>query len=101
MLGPRNDYNSQMEYLYHKSLILESPSQMDPVLYFYWMDAVAHLDYTLAALAQAQSKSPKMWVMVPPLQHLLLPGRAPEGSNLPLALVPHPSSPGVTLRSRF
>ena len=26
---------------------------MDPVLYFYWMDAVAHLDYTLAALAHS------------------------------------------------
>ena len=53
MLGPRNDYNSQVEYLYHKSLILETPSEMDPVLYFYWMDAVAHLDYTLAALAHS------------------------------------------------
>lgn len=53
MLAPRNDYNSQMEYLYHKSLILESTSEMDKVLYFYWVDAVAHLDYTLSSLAHS------------------------------------------------
>lgn len=47
---PRNDYNTEMDNLYRKSLVLESPSDMDPVLYFYWVDTIAHLDYTLAAL---------------------------------------------------
>ena len=46
-----NPYNAEMEYLYAKSLILESPSEMDKVLYFYWVDAIAHLDYTMSALA--------------------------------------------------
>ncbi|MDO5845677.1 MAG: hypothetical protein Q4Q04_02015 [Methanocorpusculum sp.] len=50
MISPLNDYNAAMDALYHKSLVLESPSDMDPVLYFYWMDTVAHLDYTLASL---------------------------------------------------
>ena len=47
-----NEYTGEMDYLYRKSLILESPSEMDKVLYFYWIDAIAHLDYTLSALAQ-------------------------------------------------
>jgi len=47
----RNPYNTEMEYLYGKSLILESPSDMDKVLHFYWVDAIAHLDYTVSALA--------------------------------------------------
>ena len=45
--------------------------------------------------AKHMARARKMWVMMPPLQHLLLPGREPEGSNLPLGLVPHSSSPGV------
>jgi len=48
---PQNEYTPEMEYLYHNSLILESTSEMDPVLYFYWVDAVAHLDYTISAMA--------------------------------------------------
>lgn len=51
MLPQRNEYSNEAEYLYYKSLILESPSEMDPVLYFYLIDAVAHLDYTLSSLA--------------------------------------------------
>ncbi len=50
MLPEKNGYSTQMEYLYHKSLILETPSEMDPVLYFYFIDAIARLDYTLSAL---------------------------------------------------
>ena len=46
----KNPYTPEMGYLYHQSLILESPSDMDKVLYFYWIDAIAHLDYTLSAL---------------------------------------------------
>ncbi len=53
MIMPQKEYTPEMEYLYHKSLILESPSEMDPVLYFYWMDAIAHLDYTLCALVHS------------------------------------------------
>lgn len=48
---PQNEYSPEIDYLYHKSLILESPSEMDSVLYFYWIDAIAHLDYTLSAMA--------------------------------------------------
>ena len=51
MLPQRNEYSNEVEYLYHKSLILENPSEMDRVLYFYLIDAVAHLDYTLSSLA--------------------------------------------------
>ena len=51
MLPQRNEYSNEDEYLYHKSLILENPSEMDRVLYFYLIDAVAHLDYTLSSLA--------------------------------------------------
>jgi hypothetical protein len=51
MFSHGNDYSNEVEYLYHKSLILENPSEMDPVLYFHLVDAVAHLDYTLCSLA--------------------------------------------------
>ena len=51
MLPQRNEYSNEIDYLYHKSLILENPSEMDPVLYFYFIDTIAHLDYTLSALA--------------------------------------------------
>lgn len=51
MLPQRNEYSGEVEYFYHKSLILENPSDMDPVLYFYFIDTLAHLDYTLSALA--------------------------------------------------
>lgn len=46
-----SNYNTEMDYLYQKSLILESPSEMHPVLYFYFIDAIAHLDYTISSLA--------------------------------------------------
>ncbi len=51
MLPEKSIYSPEVEYLYHKSLILETTPDMDPVLYFYFIDAVAHLDYTLSALA--------------------------------------------------
>lgn len=51
MLPQRNEYSGEVEYLYHQSLILETPSDMDPVLYFYFIDTLAHLDYTVSALA--------------------------------------------------
>jgi len=51
MLPEKNDYSPQIEYLYRKSLILETPSDRDQVLYFYLIDTIAHLDYTLSSLA--------------------------------------------------
>lgn len=51
MLLEKNDYSQQIDNLYRKSLILETTSEMDPVLYFYYIDTIAHLDYTLSALA--------------------------------------------------
>ncbi len=51
MLPEKNDYSQQIDYLYRKSMILETPSDMDPVLYFYFIDTIAHLDYTLSTLA--------------------------------------------------
>lgn len=51
MFSQSNEYSKEIEYLYRKSLILESPSEMDPVLYFYLIDVIAHLDYTLSSLA--------------------------------------------------
>lgn len=51
MIPQANDYDKEINYLYSKSLILETPSDMDPVLYFYFIDTIAHLDFTLSALA--------------------------------------------------
>ncbi|HJJ55659.1 MAG TPA: hypothetical protein O0X99_01645 [Methanocorpusculum sp.] len=51
MSVPNNGYSTEIEYLSNKSLILENPSDMDPVLYFYFIDTVSHLDYTLSSLA--------------------------------------------------
>ncbi|TAJ44643.1 hypothetical protein [Methanofollis fontis] len=36
---------------YEKSLILEDPSDFQPVLWFHYMDALAHLEYTLNTFA--------------------------------------------------
>lgn len=44
----KNEYMRELEYLYSKSLVLESASDFDPVLWFHWLDAVAHIDYTLS-----------------------------------------------------
>lgn len=46
-----NEYVRVMQNLYSKSLILESPTEFHPVLYFYFTDAIAHIDYTLGILA--------------------------------------------------
>lgn len=51
MILEKNEYSQQIDHLYRKSLILEIPSDMDPVLHFYLIDTVARLDYTLSALA--------------------------------------------------
>lgn len=46
-----NEYARVMQKLYGKSLILESPTEFHPVLYFYFTDALAHIDFTLGILA--------------------------------------------------
>lgn len=45
-----NEYFGVLQHLYRKSLILQDTSDFHPVLYFYFMDALAHLDYTLSVL---------------------------------------------------
>lgn len=46
-----NEYVRVMRKLYSKSLILENPSEFHPVLYFYFTDALAHIDFTLGIQA--------------------------------------------------
>ncbi len=43
-----NDYHPVLEYLYEKSLILHDPALFNTVLYFYYLDSLAHIDYTLS-----------------------------------------------------
>jgi hypothetical protein len=46
-----NEYFNILRNLYDKSLILESINDFDPVLYFYFLDALSHLDFTLCQLS--------------------------------------------------
>ncbi|MHC1626909.1 MAG: hypothetical protein ACXQTG_03555 [Methanoculleaceae archaeon] len=46
-----NEYVPVIKALYNKSLILEDASDFHPVLYFYFMDALAHIDFSLNILA--------------------------------------------------
>lgn len=39
-----------LQHLYRKSLILHDTSDFHPVLYFYLVDSLAHIDYTLTVL---------------------------------------------------
>jgi hypothetical protein len=52
------EYVHVLEYLYEKSLVLHDPSLWDPVLRFYFLDALAHVDYTVGLLAYGY-QSPK------------------------------------------
>ena len=45
------EYVHVLEHLYDKSLMLHDPSLWHPVLYFYHIDALAHIDYTTGILA--------------------------------------------------
>ncbi|WP_343089247.1 MULTISPECIES: hypothetical protein [Methanocalculus] len=47
----KNEFSRELDYLYSKSLVLESISDFHPVLWFHWMDAIAHIDYTLSIAA--------------------------------------------------
>lgn len=46
-----NEYNTVLTYLYEKSLILHDTSLFNKVLNFYFVDAVAHIDYTCGLMA--------------------------------------------------
>jgi hypothetical protein len=53
------EYVHVLEHLYEKSLILHDESLWHPVLYFYFMDALAHLDYTIGLMSY-HYKSPRV-----------------------------------------
>ena len=42
-----NEYAPVLSYLYNKTLILHDTALFDQTLYFYLVDALAHIDYTL------------------------------------------------------
>jgi hypothetical protein len=46
-----NEYLPVLEHLYSKSLILHDTTLFHKVLYFYYIDSLAHIDYTLGILA--------------------------------------------------
>lgn len=54
-----NEYVYVLEHMYEKSLILHDETLWHPVLTFYFMDALAHLDYTIGLMAY-HYKSPRV-----------------------------------------
>jgi len=50
-MGDETDYVRVLEHLYEKSLILHDTALFHKVLYFYFIDALAHIDYTLGIMA--------------------------------------------------
>jgi hypothetical protein len=46
-----NEYEQVLRRFYRKSLMMHNPSDFHPVLRFFFMDALAHLDYTMGILA--------------------------------------------------
>ena len=46
-----NEYLTVLDYFYNKSLMLQDTSGFNKVLYFYLIDALAHIDYTVGVLA--------------------------------------------------
>lgn len=54
-----SEYIHVLEHLYEKSLILQDETMWHPVLTFYYMDALAHLDYTIGLMAY-HYKSPRV-----------------------------------------
>ena len=51
MILEKNEYAHTLNKFYEKSLILESPSEFHPVLHFFFMDSLAHIDFSLCTLA--------------------------------------------------
>jgi hypothetical protein len=41
-----NEFSAVLSHLYEKNLILHDTALFDQVLYFYYLDAIAHIDYT-------------------------------------------------------
>jgi len=46
-----NDYLSTLRHLWEKSLILHDTSLFNKTLYFYFLDSLAHIDYTCSIYA--------------------------------------------------
>ena len=46
-----NEYINALTHLYEKSLILHDTSLFNKTLYFYFIDAIAHIDYTCSIYA--------------------------------------------------
>ncbi|RPH75050.1 hypothetical protein EHM76_02425 [bacterium] len=44
------EYANILEYLYNKNLVLHDTGMFHPVLKFYFIDALAHIDYTLGLM---------------------------------------------------
>jgi hypothetical protein len=53
-----NQYHAVLSHLYEKSLILHDPALFNKVLYFYFLDSLAHIDYTLGIYSY-NYKSPR------------------------------------------
>jgi len=58
-MPPDREYVHILEHLYEKSLILQDENMWHPVLAFYFMDALAHIDYTVSLMAY-HYKSPRV-----------------------------------------
>ena len=46
-----NEFLRVLDYLYEKSLVLQDTSSFNKVLYFYFIDSLAHIDYTAGIYA--------------------------------------------------
>ena len=46
-----NEYTNVLNHLYEKNLILHDTGLFDRVLYFYFIDTIAHIDYTCSLYA--------------------------------------------------
>jgi hypothetical protein len=46
-----NEFLAVLSCLYEKTLILQDPGQFNKVLYFYFIDSLAHIDYTAGIYA--------------------------------------------------
>jgi hypothetical protein len=46
-----NEFLTVLNHLYEKTLILQDPGMFNKVLYFYFIDSLAHIDYTASIYA--------------------------------------------------